>query len=742
MASPRSTHAHGRDGAEGAPSQAPPGETCGVPGEPVIGRRTIILALIGLSLGLIVGGSLGFAVYHGQIPWRAVAPMVAGGPAVPIVLGAAVCAAMLALVGGLVGTMREPREAPAPGDHGGHGGHGEPRPTTAELIARWLPALGGVMLAAAFIISLVHITTLGVGRGTPSPQTNRMHWHQKNATRIGTTDHRDTAALALATAYPATTPANAPRVVLRVPADWRLALAATPLVARPTDAAIVVDDLHGTEGVRARDLIESLASVAAPPVEILASGDPAVVAKTFDRRRADALGAASPVVLIVASDADPAWALPAGAYAARTGAAVLFVEHDRVPAATTSALERRGGAARMILFGPEGIISSQVADELARHGWTRRLAGDTPIAAAVSFAELRDEAQDIGWGHDGRGARRFGSHATILVAADRWRDGIAAAHLARRGKAGPILLVEGSRLPPAVDVHLWRLRPVFGETPAEGPFNHVWVVGSLAAIPYGVQAWADYSQEIEQYMTLGPSAVSGFEALGIAWIALSLACAAWIAVNAWRRLPGVLPAMKAAWAVFALLLGPIALWLYFRSYHRRPRRSEHGLMTFERPPVDQAVSATVMMFGFDMLAMCLAAFALALFGFPIVPSDGPLFWLGTSMFLMMVFMFFAALVVVMLVFHGPMTQHERGVGYLRALWVGLPLMTATMLVESIGMMPTMWWQQMYFLPAMQMPTEDDITMWVTLYVAVAVGFLVVLPFNHALVKRGRKMGSM
>jgi hypothetical protein len=60
----------------------------------------------------------------------------------------------------------------------------------------------------------------------------------------------------------------------------------------------------------------------------------------------------------------------------------------------------------------------------------------------------------------------------------------------------------------------------------------VWVVGSFDRIGYGAQAWADYSQEIEQYMTLGPSAVSGFEALAIAWLILCFASAIWIAVHA------------------------------------------------------------------------------------------------------------------------------------------------------------------------------------------------------------------
>ena len=150
-----------------------------------------------------------------------------------------------------------------------------------------------------------------------------------------------------------------------------------------------------------------------------------------------------------------------------------------------------------------------------------------------------------------------------------------------------------------------------------------------------------------------------------------------------------------------------------------------------------------MMFAFDMMLMCLAVFLVAYIGFPIIRFNGPFYFIGTSMFLMMVLMYVIALIVMMLVFHTPMTMHERKINsYPRAFMAGLPIMVGTMSVESLGMMPTMWWQQMFFLPAMQMPTGDDFTMWSTLLFSVFVGFLIVLPFNYWMVKHGRKMGTM
>lgn len=203
-----------------------------------------------------------------------------------------------------------------------------------------------------------------------------------------------------------------------------------------------------------------------------------------------------------------------------------------------------------------------------------------------------------------------------------------------------------------------------------------------------------------------------------------------------------MPTMKAAWALFALLLGPVALAFYVTSYNGRARMRQGGMVMWQRPLWAQVVSATVMMFSFDMMLMVLAVFLLGTFGFPILRLDGPLYWLGSSMFLMMVFMYVAALVSMMLVFHGPMTMQERGISYWRMLLAGFPMMLATMTVESLGMMPTMWWGQMLFLPAMQMPTQDDFTMWATLHMAVAVGFVVVLPFNYWMLVRGKKMGMM
>lgn len=738
-------------------------------GEPIIGENTIWWSVAGLLIGSAVGCLIGIAFGKGILNIPGLAPMVAGGVGVPAFIFAVLFASLLGLPGALLGTSSETRRAAR--DNHKHDSSGK----HAQSLIQQLPLYGSVALMLFMGFTLYVIASRAYGLSSPSDQSNRVTWNQKNVTRLGGAADAETMTYVLQVAYPATRAENRPNTIVRIAPDWRIALAATPLLSRPFNAALLINSGDGSEAELTREiqrLRSPATSQSAPAVspaarpspsppsiteqklmtiglasaageEGITGEDPASIAAAIDERRANLIGSFSSNVIIVSADADYRWALPAGAYAARTGTPILFVTKDGIPPPTASALDRRKGQSHIFVLGPTAAVVRNVYDQLKRYGSVTRIEGRNSFDNAVRFAEFRNSATGFGWGHDGHGSRQWSVTNSILVNGDRWQDGLLAAHLTRRGKSGALLFTERDRLPAVVDNYLWRQRPIFANTPAEGPFNHIWVVGSFDRISYGTQAWADYSQEIEQYMTLSDSAVSGYEALGIAWMTLSFACAIWILFHSIKRMSDVMPTMKAAWTIFALMLGPIALWLYIMSYHRREKMEHEGMTMWERPVWLQTVSATVMMFAFDMMLMCLAVFLVAYFGFPIIRFNGSFYWLGTSMFLMMALMYLIALVVMMLVFHTPMTMHERKIkSYGKAFVVGLPIMVATMSVESLGMMPTMWWQQMIFLPAMQMPTNDDFTMWTTLLFSVFVGFLVVLPVNLWMVKRGKKMGTM
>lgn len=721
-----------------APHHQTPNQDAGAlaaAGAPIVDGSLARLTTTAFAAGAATGGLLGRAFGTGRIAIPRLGFLGADGPAVPAFVGAVAFGTVLALavalsrVGPPVGSRAEREQEPG-AERGGHESpHGGHTPTWV----RDLPTYGALALVVAMGYTLSLILTRAFQAGTPSDQASRSTWQLKNVSRVGGLTDAETGPAALAVAYPATAypamtrsavdPTGAPRDQIIMPSDWREALALAPTLAEPTRVGLVAPGTPGASG---------------PPV-----ADPAAVAAAVDERLSGARGTVSAGVIVAGMDADARWALPAATYAARTGTPILFVTRRGIPAPTQLALARRGGHATIYVLGPDDAVRDDIVEALARYGRVTRVAGGDVATNAVRFAEFYDPATGFGWGRTGRGPRQFASKNTFVVDDGRWQDAIDAAHLARRGKSGPLLFTSHGELPAAVENYLWRLRSRFAATPAEGPYAHATIVGSFARIPYVTQARIDYAEEIEQYMTLGDSAVSGFEALLIGWTLLSIASAIWIFVHSGRRLPDLMPVMRSAWALAALLLGPLAVWMYVASYHRRPTTRHDGMTTWQRSRWGQAISATVMMFGFDMLLMCLTVFWLAYRGFPIIRSGGPLYILGASMFLMMVGMYVVALALMLLVFHGPMTMHERKIpSYWKALAAGAPLMIATMTVESSGMMPTMWWQQMSFLPNMQMPTGDDFTMWATLYVAAFAGFLVALPFNYWLVARGAKRGDM
>lgn len=183
-----------------------------------------------------------------------------------------------------------------------------------------LPTIGLIAIVLFMAFTLFTIARRAIGSGEPSDQSNRVTWNQKNAVRVGGPTDADTFRRAIEVAFP-----RPPSVVIRVPNDWRAAVAATPLIARPTAAVVI------PEG--------EAAPVA--PTETL-TGDAATIAATVD----DRLASRSTTVMVVSGDAPPALSMPAAAYAARTGTPILFVSGNGIPAPTAGALQKRNVAHR------------------------------------------------------------------------------------------------------------------------------------------------------------------------------------------------------------------------------------------------------------------------------------------------------------------------------------------------------------------------------------------------------------
>jgi hypothetical protein len=328
----------------------------------------------------------------------------------------------------------------------------------------------------------------------------------KNTTRVGGEDAvADAAGTATAT-YPGQTRGSRPRAVTLVDQDdWRGGIAASALMARPLRAPILLtegdqrpratstalDTLKptGTPAARGAQAIE-IGDARAPSdlrTRRITGGDPAQLAAAIDAFHTDVAGKPSRSVVIVSAD-EPQFAMPAAAWAAKSGDAVLFTARNALPPATRRAV-RRHEQPNIYVLGPEHVISSSVERALRRLGPVKRIQGSTPVANAIVFARYSDG--DFGWGV------RDPGHGLTFANVDRTQDAAASAALGGAGKYGPLLLLADSgAIPRPLENYLLDIQPGYRFDPVRGVYNHAWILGDEAAIDLAVQARIDELAEI------------------------------------------------------------------------------------------------------------------------------------------------------------------------------------------------------------------------------------------------------
>ena len=92
------------------------------------------------------------------------------------------------------------------------------------------------------------------------------------------------------------------------------------------------------------------------------------------------------------------YAMPAAAWAARSGDAALPVRRNKIPAPIVKAL-REHERPNVFVLGPESVIDQRVLDQLKKEKLARsvnRIEGPNPVENAIAFA--RYEKGDFGWG--------------------------------------------------------------------------------------------------------------------------------------------------------------------------------------------------------------------------------------------------------------------------------------------------------------------------------------------------------
>jgi hypothetical protein len=209
--------------------------------------------------------------------------------------------------------------------------------------------------------------------------------------------------------------------------------------------------------------------------------------------------------VVVVSDADPAFAMPAAAWAARSGDPVLFVGKDSVPKETAAAIERHASAA-VYLLGPESVASAKVLRLLQRSApGVKRVFGDDPVSNAIAFARFADGS--FGWNINDPG------HGLVIANGDRPADAGAASALSASGTYGPLLLTDSAaEVPPALREFLLSIKPGYSDDPTRALYNRVWLIGDAGAISGAEQGEIDDLAELTRIggggATLAPGATA------------------------------------------------------------------------------------------------------------------------------------------------------------------------------------------------------------------------------------------
>ena len=321
-----------------------------------------------------------------------------------------------------------------------------------------------------------------------------------NTTRIGGSDPAANAAGAALAVFPSTTDQQRPAAVTLVnEEDWAGAIAASVLIAPPVRAPILFSgtdelpeaseealdalDPQGSKATGGASLF-AIGAVALPggagDVTRVDSGDPAGTAAQIATLR-DRLFGGPPAHILIASSSQPDFAMPAAAWAARSGDPVLYAEAKKLPSPTAAVLKQHPKVPVFVL-GPAAAISADVVKEIAKVSkQVKRVAAKDPVANAIAFA--RYHAGNFGWNVNDPG------HGFVLARSDDPADAAAASPLSAAGTWGPLLLSDDANaLPANLRNYLLDLKPGYTTDPTRAFYNHVWVIGDQEAISVEQQA--------------------------------------------------------------------------------------------------------------------------------------------------------------------------------------------------------------------------------------------------------------
>jgi hypothetical protein len=330
----------------------------------------------------------------------------------------------------------------------------------------------------------------------------------RNTVWVGGADAAADAAGVANALYPATGDSDRPTAVVLVDQeDWVTGIAAAVLAGPPIGAPILLSD--GSElptatadtlerlEPKGSDLSEDAQVIRLGPdvprpegfrTAVVEGDNPFARAAAIDRFFSAARGRPSNDVLLFSAE-QPEWAMPAAAWASRSGDAVLPVRSDEIPAPVLESIRQHENP-NVFVLGSEEVIAERVVRQL--RGLARaveRIEGATPVENAIAFA--RYEKGDFGWGAVVPG------YNFTLANVSRPLDAAAAAALATRGVFAPLLVTDdAARLPKPLEDYFLSVQPGYEDDPGDAVYNRAWILGDEDAVSVEEQAQLDAITEL------------------------------------------------------------------------------------------------------------------------------------------------------------------------------------------------------------------------------------------------------
>jgi hypothetical protein len=116
---------------------------------------------------------------------------------------------------------------------------------------------------------------------------------------------------------------------------------------------------------------------------------------------------------------------------------------------------------------------------------------DTPEETAIAFSKMWDSAGEMGWKITGPG------HGFSLVNINDWQAAVASSPLSHLGFHAPLLFTDSATtLPADVDAYFKSVEPTFLTTPADGPYNMTYTIGSWDKISWAEELAVEYDSEM------------------------------------------------------------------------------------------------------------------------------------------------------------------------------------------------------------------------------------------------------